>query len=782
MRKIIFFALLTLLPPLAGFATAQTLVDIATDATDPFDLDDSEPSIAVNPLNPLEIRVVTFSEGWSLGGTRGRMWVSNDGGVTWDKKEVLTAPTAASSGPGDQKLAYSASGTLYVAELALGVTQPRCFIYRPSGPNWIPGTAYGDDQPMMESSGTTRLSPWLNFGVSPERSTSERTTDDGVTVAQTGIGSTAFANRTTRIAVGPTGTVYVLYKTRQGVSGQFETATFRVVRSNDAGVSWNSPGVPVHPGTVQTWFTSSWGNNKNGGKFGRARSSDGWIAVNPTSGTIWVVFCNRDASTFGQVYAASSTDGGNTWSAPVRVTDGTHQSAYPEVAVAANGAVGVMYVDFDDSPAQTVYTHRFALSHDNGATWTRTALQSLNTQALANGTDGFLWGDYEGLTAARTAFYGVFTGQSIGRATVQFDPIFFTVQASEAQIQVPGGINLGQGCVGTASTGILNVCSTGKDDLIVTGIASSNAAFSVTTPSSGYPITIHPGACFPFQVVFNPAGTGAQTATLTIASNDPAHPGTAVQASANVGTPDIRVTGSTDFGVPSAWTPAEKTVDVCNVGTCSLAVTAAATSCADFELVTNPFPATLAPGACIDLVVRFVPRRPGRTVCQLTVASNDPSHPTVSRTLTARTPPYFSLHAGLVEPHGAFHAVAGRGGTLNLDFVYPLTSHWAWDVRLGASRFDGRSGQPDVNLETLSANARFTLNPGWPVHLFVNGGLGLYDFHPGDFVAGGNLGAGLNLPLGHLFALEATYNFHSAFNASPGREYHQIQLGLLTSF
>jgi hypothetical protein len=53
---------------------------------------------------------------------------------------------------------------------------------------------------MLESTGTARLAPWLNFGVSPERSTVERTTNDGVTVGQTAVGSTSFANRTTRIA------------------------------------------------------------------------------------------------------------------------------------------------------------------------------------------------------------------------------------------------------------------------------------------------------------------------------------------------------------------------------------------------------------------------------------------------------------------------------------------------------------------------------------------------------------------------------------------------------
>ena len=410
---------------MAGAASAQ-LVDIATNATDPNNRVDSEPSIAVNPVNPQQIAVVTFSEGWSAASsTRAPVWMSANGGATWTKNFVLTAPTAGSTAPGDQNLVYSANGTLFLVELGLGVAVPRCFYYRPSGGNWIAGTAYGDDQPMIGSAANTRLSPWLNFAAAPVQSTVERTNDDGVTVAQVGVGSTAFPNRTTRIAIGPGNQAYIIYKTRQGVAGQFETAVFRVARSTDFGVTWNSPGVPVHPGTVTTWFTTQWGNNQNGGKFSRARSSDAWVAVQPGSGRIWAVYCNRDASTFGQIYAASSTDSGNTWSAPVRVSDGLRNSAYPEVAVTADGTVGVMYIDFDPTPPQTVYTHRFARSSDNGATWTRTALQSLTTQSLANGVDGFLWGDYEGLTAVGNTFYGAFTGQSIGRAVVQFDPIFF---------------------------------------------------------------------------------------------------------------------------------------------------------------------------------------------------------------------------------------------------------------------------------------------------------------------------------------------------------------------
>jgi hypothetical protein len=115
------------------------------------------------------------------------------------------------------------------------------------------------------------------------------------------------------------------------------------------------------------------------------------------------------------------------------VTDGTHHSAYPEVAVASNGAVGVLYVDFDDSGARTVFRHRFARSFDDGASWGDQILQSMDPGPLANAVSGFLWGDYEGLTAHGETFYGVFTGESVGRATRQLDPIFFKESAARAQ-------------------------------------------------------------------------------------------------------------------------------------------------------------------------------------------------------------------------------------------------------------------------------------------------------------------------------------------------------------
>src|SRR5207249_10223444 len=43
---------------------------------------------------------------------------------------------------------------------------------------------------------------------------------------------------------------------------------------------------------------------------------------------------------------------------------------------------------------------------------------------FSNAVSSAMWGDWEGLTAVGHTFYGAFTGQSIGRATPQLDPIF----------------------------------------------------------------------------------------------------------------------------------------------------------------------------------------------------------------------------------------------------------------------------------------------------------------------------------------------------------------------
>ena len=350
------------------------------------------------------------------------------------------------------------------------------------------------------------------------------------------------------------------------------------------------------------------------------------------------------------------------------------------------------------------------------------------------------------------------------------------------QVQIPGALAFGDLCLRNTRQATLNVCNTGKADLVVDPIASSNPQFQVTTPSAGYPVVISPDFCFPFQVTFQPGAAGPQSSKLTLATNDPVTACATMDLS-GVGTAsDIRVTGSTVFGVASTWDPAEKVVRVCNTGACNLNVSSVAITGADFFAVSNPFPATVSPDSCLDVTAGFRPVLAGPRTGSLTVTSDDPDTPTVALQLRGRSPSYFSIHAGAVFPHGALNAIADASSTVNIAFTYPFLPKWAWDVRVGYANFSGAPGFPDTDAWSVLGNVKYTFNPPGPASFFLNGGAGLFHFDPGDAEFGFNIGAGVNVRLNHRFGIEGTYNYNHALTASPSRRFSALQGGLLIFF
>lgn len=350
------------------------------------------------------------------------------------------------------------------------------------------------------------------------------------------------------------------------------------------------------------------------------------------------------------------------------------------------------------------------------------------------------------------------------------------------QIQVPGPLQLDDTCVGDTTVHTLDVCNTGQADLVVGEILSSDPAISVTTPSSGFPVAIGPDFCFPFQVAFSPTNDGPHGAILSVPSNDPIHPVTRVEATGTATVPDIAVQGASDFGVVSAWSPGRETVSVCNLGPCPLAIAAATIDCSDFTIDPNPFPETIAPGACRDLSIAFTPRTPGRKACTLTVTSDDPDTPAETWPLSARTPPWFGLSAGFRDPRGDLDSAAGDGSMLALHFLAPMAPRWGWDVRLGTSRLDGDAGRDDVDVHHLAASGRLVLTPNARAQLFLFAGPFVTHLDPGDFEGGLHAGLGVHLPAGPRFAFEARYAYYDALTASSDLVWQDLVVGFLVSF
>jgi len=197
--------------------------------------------------------------------------------------------------------------------------------------------------------------------------------------------------------------------------------------------------------------------------------------------------------------------------------------------------------------------------------------------------------------------------------------------------------NFGDVCLGSLKDMDLTINNSGGCNLSVSNITSNSNEF--IAPGVTFPLIVSAGSSTRVPIRFQPTSLGPKSATVTITSNAPTSP-TTVDVSGNVPPGDVRVTGSFDFGDVCAGTLAEKTISVCNVGKCNLAVTRVAfdPACSDFSIINNPFPATVSPDSCVNLVIRFTPTSDGPKSCTLVITSDDPDASEITKTVTADTP------------------------------------------------------------------------------------------------------------------------------------------------
>jgi Abnormal spindle-like microcephaly-assoc'd, ASPM-SPD-2-Hydin/CARDB len=291
------------------------------------------------------------------------------------------------------------------------------------------------------------------------------------------------------------------------------------------------------------------------------------------------------------------------------------------------------------------------------------------------------------------------------------------------QIQVPGDLAFGNACLAGTVRQTLEVCNTGNANLSVASITSSDPQFVVSTPSAGYPVVVSPDFCFPFQVRLTPTSAGAKSATLTITSDDPAHPTITVAATGTGGTGQVLVSPNPlTFGTvpvnPSGGEPgfADLPFKVHNQGTCDLKihnVSATGGNAADFTvLATVPgFDITLSPDADFFFTVRFDPSAPGPRSSTLRTVSD-----------SGQTPGTFTTNTDVtVEGNTSGGAGSGAGlisanpGTLDFGLVSDTPSR---DATLSVCN----GGQVNLSISGITiagTNAGdFVLNPpvpGFPV-------------------------------------------------------------------
>jgi hypothetical protein len=139
----------------------------------------------------------------------------------------------------------------------------------------------------------------------------------------------------------------------------------------------------------------------------------GTFAVDPTDGTLYASWQDARFTNGGHdaIALSRSTDGGLTWSAPVRVNANPAVPAFtPTLAVLPTGAVGVLYYDLRQAGTATYQPAEVWLATSTDATaWTEARLAGAFDLLDAPNAGGLFLGDYNGLVGSGSTFLALYS-------------------------------------------------------------------------------------------------------------------------------------------------------------------------------------------------------------------------------------------------------------------------------------------------------------------------------------------------------------------------------------
>jgi hypothetical protein len=141
------------------------------------------------------------------------------------------------------------------------------------------------------------------------------------------------------------------------------------------------------------------------------------LSGGPYTGNIYIAWQSASLSGKGDALLTSSSDGGHTWAAPLKINDNTVGiDWFPTVSVDSNGYVHSFFYDRRDNPGTSITNLYYARSTDGGQTFepnVRATDTSTNfTTFFGDGSPA--WGDYINSAADGTSAVVAYTDGRLG--------------------------------------------------------------------------------------------------------------------------------------------------------------------------------------------------------------------------------------------------------------------------------------------------------------------------------------------------------------------------------
>jgi hypothetical protein len=398
---------------------------------------DSEPSIAVNPDNPMQIAGSAFTPDPG-GGAWAPIYVSSDGGQTWVLNSIVPGndPTAGTS---DITLQFGGkSNALYAGILRGDSAVTRLNILRTTDcltPNpmkiLVDRAGQGVDQPYVQAAtmanGPSKGKDRVYVGDNDFNAPSGRTAtiDQSLDATKTSPAFTTIRieSRTTagqdgppiRPVIHPDGTVYAVYHAWRSYNDKTGagTADIVLVRDDNGGAGSTTFKDLVDPADGKAGMRIVQGARFNfDGYLGLQRTGgDVAMTVDPGDSSRVFVAYNDDQGSAYVLHLLRSVDRGQTWSNDVRTI---HDALNPALAINSDGVLGFLYQQLTGSGAAQRWVTKLELMKSDGSSSKSLVLAKTPADTPPKTFDPYL-GDYEHLMSVGKDFYGVFSANNTPR-------------------------------------------------------------------------------------------------------------------------------------------------------------------------------------------------------------------------------------------------------------------------------------------------------------------------------------------------------------------------------